>query len=357
VVLRGKGCSGGELVRICATLFAALAVVVAPWYGYKHVQILAGLERDIVPVVMQDIHEGRGYLARIRYSVSLLAADIHPALLGALAAATAVAFLRSRPARAAAAIGLAYVAVWMLWFSYDTRNLALAYPFIGLASAAGALGVLRALRHLAPGAADAAASIALGASRPLERAFAAPAVRRLAGYGVLAAAGAAWLYLAVAFDHGRLLAAHDAALRRLGDAEVNRELYAFDARSPFDGKILTNYRYLEFLPELRRHFEPWYKKRFDIPTRPLRNLPSFRSYLEEYPEVRYVLLVETFAAPGVRKDIRQAIDEGISRGEYRVLLQSPKVFLVEMARPHPAAARGPGVSAREPSAASGKSAR
>jgi hypothetical protein len=351
-VLGRRGFSQRERAFAAGAMIFALAVLIVPWYLYKHLQIAAGIERNITPVVTGGFffHEGRGPWARVAHAVVLLAEHVPPSALALLGAGALGGLAAGTWAAAAALIGISFALVWMLGFSYDVRNVSLALPFLALAAGSAAAALVRKGTPYVPLSAR-AASRARSALSCLAHAGA--RARRIAPAAVLGAALTTYAWLAWNWSDARLLAAHDAQLRRIGDPRIDAALYAAHAAQPFAGPIVTNYRYLEFLPELNRYYDPWYKKRYEIARRPMRNLTAFRDYLREYPSIRYVLIAYSRVAPGVPRGIVDAVSEGIRQGTYRVVGAGDGFTLVDLA---PSGAP-PAPSAPAPSAASERSAR
>ena len=134
---------------------------------------------------------------------------------------------------------------WLVLFSYDPRNMAMALPFFGVAMGVAAEAVVRVADGHLP------ARLAAGlAALPAVPALAWPARGRLgagAGAGTRLMAGALGIVLAVAASASpwvveRLAARHALLQRETGEAEVNAALYAIHAAAP--GTVLTNYSIL-----------------------------------------------------------------------------------------------------------------
>lgn len=55
-------------------------------------------------------------------------------------------------------------------------------------------------------------------------------------------------------DLERLIKIHVEKEKRLGLKEVNQQLYLYNAKTPIDKFIITDYQYLRILPDLRKYF-------------------------------------------------------------------------------------------------------
>jgi hypothetical protein len=287
-------------LRTSVAVAAAMLALIAPWYAYKQIQILQGFDTPD-SAASPGVHRGRSFPERAARAWAIWEVHLTTPLLWAVALATALSAFNRRTAAITGAITLPFTAIWVLFFSYDWRNLALALPFIGLGAATGASmaseWIRTRIRTSSVTARSAAAALAIAA--------------------LVITIGVA--------ERGRIAEAHDAALRDLGSEEMNAFLYAYLEQHGFEGPILTNYRLLSLLPELREHVyfdrsapasEFW----------PFRDLDVLLSVLKQRRGgIRYVVVLKP-----TDLEVLRIFQIGIRRGEFEVLYRTRKGLIVRL---------------------------
>jgi hypothetical protein len=207
---------------------AILLVGLAPWYGYTELRVLRGMEINEARVLPALMFGDMPLLDRAARAYGLWE-GVLTAPGAALALLLLAASLAHREARwITLCIGLPFTLIWAFYVSYDLRNDALAVPFLGISMAAGAEVLRRAWSERLPAGVRHRLALAL-------------AVATLAG-------------IALWDPSPAILAASDRQLATLGKPALNQALLAYQAEHGFDGKILTNYRYLTSFPALRDHY-------------------------------------------------------------------------------------------------------
>ena len=199
-------------------------------------------------------------------------------------------------------IVLPFTVLWATSFSYDRRNLALALPFIAMAAGFGTVQSLKWLRDAWSGNPRLAGVVF--------------SVLGVLGIGLVAGPGVTV----------RIEAANLAQLAQRGDPGLNKALYGFAEGPGFHGKILTNYRMLDSLPELRKHY---FVNRGATADR----FWVFRGGAQEFSqvvgdpanEIRYVLSVQP-----LRPEIGAHIGEQLASGRYKLLLTARTARLFEV---------------------------
>ncbi len=266
-------------------------LVAAPWYVYKEIQIRASQEPHIASFLLCDIHRGRDLWERLAFAGG--------GMLGALTipGACAMVVLLGTSLRdplhrwLTALIVVPFYLIWSLGFSYDNRNLALAIPFAGLGAGMGA-------RELG----DLCRPLALRCARPLT---AWP--RRL--WRVRVAHVVVLVVLAVGMlskqiTQADLLARQRELQRSVGVPKVNEQLYAYQAKAPIDGRIVTDYWPLRWLPGFEDHYCGC----------PMNDLPAFEARWRQ-PDVRYALIRRATASREVLSHVEAACRRGMMRVE------------------------------------------
>jgi hypothetical protein len=292
--------NSAERLRIIAGVTAALLLLIAPWYVFKQIQVIQGFD---VPgnASSSGVHRGRSFPERAARAWKSWELHLSSPLLWSVALGVALSAFTRRTAAITVAITLPFTLIWVLFFSYDQRNLALAFPFIGLSAATGAMVAgdwFRAQWQRCPRAAHRGGAAALLAAIVLT-------------FGVM--------------ESGRIAALHDRALRDLGNDEINAFLYSYLEHHGFEGRILTNYRLLSSLPDLAEYV---YLDR-DAPASefwPLRNPDSLKSVLKrERGDIRYIVVLKPMKLP-----VMAILHDGIRKGELQVLYRTRRALVLRL---------------------------
>jgi hypothetical protein len=217
-------------------------VLVGSWYGLKELEIRAGADGSEIAWVTGGVHAGRGALERLLNAAKLLRAVPLLGSLGwpgAIAAACLLALSLRHPLQRVLVLALLlpFLAIWLLLFSYDTRNASLALPFLALALA-------HAFARRPAGGSVPAAPVAPLAAPDAAR----PRWRWTRLQVVGAAVVAVGLLGGVAYSDEDARKSQVAQQREIGDPGLNQEIYRFFDVEPVHGKVLTGYQVLGFLP-------------------------------------------------------------------------------------------------------------
>ncbi len=272
---------GAGAWRAMALAAGAALVIALPWYAFKQVQIWQGADQSNVTIVTSAIYEGASLGQRALAAAQSL--DKYAFLLAFLVPA----LLALDPAYRwiVALVALPFSISWALYFSYDTRNLALALPLIGLTGGA-------ALGRLAELGVDLLARLRSARLRAYT----------LGALALLALAGAA-----LALPDHKLEAQQDARRREIFSPTLNAQLYDYVDKHGPDVRIATNYPVaaLPGLEEMQVNF--WYQD-FD----------TYRALVAD-GAVNYLL------APA-RMDgrIEADIEQKLASGAYKLLFEDDR---------------------------------
>jgi hypothetical protein len=295
---RFRSSGGMRILPAVAVVTCVLLLLIVPWHVYKEIQVFQGFEVRENPMTYA-VHRGRSLPERAIWAWRVWDAHLSTALACCLALAVGLSLVFRRALPLTLLLTIPYTLIWAFLFSYDRRNLALAWPFIGISAGAGVGAAWTWLsegwkarglpKHLG---AWLAAIAAIGVSTP-------------------------WIL------REEIHAAHDRELRKLGSAEINEVLYAFLEQHGFEGKILTNYRLLSVLPELNEHvFMDREAKASEF--WPFRDLDAFKSVLKRRRgDIRYIVVIKP-------ADLRimRFIREGIDRRKLQVIYRTRKGLIV-----------------------------
>lgn len=302
---RGGAClDRKEKARLLLVVIGLLAALVLPWYLYKLIQIMAGLDRSNTGFLMITIHKGRSLLGRFQHAVDLLRAT--PGLLafwGCILAAMTLSWRDCVWRWIALLVVLPFTLLWALFFSNDIRNIALAVPLAAMAAGIGVEEGMAWIRRRA----GSHEGVVLGtdARRDIGRMLCEVGWRSgLRAFGslrlgvflvVLPASLVLWGSL---FDEDELFERQSHLQQSINSPGMNKALYAYAKAPGFDGKIATFYKIILHLPGLEHLFA--YEDFTSVS-------PFLRTLQDE--TVGYLLLDDR-AAPAVKEIIRDRLNTG-----------------------------------------------
>jgi hypothetical protein len=297
---RFPAAAGARILPTVAVVVCVVLLFIVPWHVYKEIQVFQGFEARENPMV-SGVHHGRSLSERAIWAWMIWDDYLTTPLACFVVLAVGLSIVFRRALSTTLLITLPFTAIWALLFSYDRRNLALAYPFIGISAGMGTVAGWTWLR-------------AFWKRRGIRR----HVTTGLAVIAVIALA-TPWIL------HAKILAAHDRELRKLGSAELNEFLYAFHEQHGFEGKILTNYRLLAVLPELREYY--YFDRRAKATEIwPFRDPEAFRSVLKaRRGEIRYIVVLK----PADWRILR-LLKEGMDQHELQVLYRTRKGLIVRL---------------------------
>lgn len=260
-VSKKPGALGMPVRRRVLVMLVMVLVITASWYILKEVQISRGLDKSEVGMV-QQAHRMDTMGERVDHALDLLlgskSAKLKP-VMGLFFLLVLLGIFHRESRRVALFVMIPFTLLWLFFFSYDTRNLALAVPFMAFSAAFGTVVFKRLAMKVA------------GAKRP--KIGVVPLL-------VIVVLGLGVLNFTV-FKKENLLAHQEAKTRKVGDAGLNKLLYDYHETHGLTGKVVTNYQYLRFLPGLKGFY--YY--------RPGRLGVKFLDFLEtgEGKEIHYML--------------------------------------------------------------------
>jgi hypothetical protein len=296
----------GAAVRCVALYLGVILIVVVPFYVYAELQILAQLSASEVQHVTQASFRGAPVSERIVNAGQLLRTHLGDTAVF-LCATLGLVGLADRMTRwIVLFVVVPFVGLWAVYFSYDLRNLSLALPFLAISVGTGVTTIGRAV---------------IGALPPTVqtgyRQFARVKMGMVLGIGAVATVVTATLGLDLSPE--RLQAHHQRLQREVGNAALNRLIYAQNDKTPFAGRIVTNYAFLAYLPGLERLFVFNNLMSSD-------DLKQYLKYITN-PEVSY-FLVPTDAFPAITRDV-----EGrLQRQDFKELFRAEGFVCVEIVR-------------------------
>jgi hypothetical protein len=152
IVLRpNKTVRRRKRARALLLVVAATIVFTVPWYVYKEIQIQRGGDNSEIAILTgfgnNSIHGDRDLAARFIAGIEMVKARFSGALPSLVFVAVVLAGLLDRTWRwILLIVVLPYFMLWALFWSYDIRNISLCLPFAGIAAGMG-IGFLASARE------------------------------------------------------------------------------------------------------------------------------------------------------------------------------------------------------------------
>jgi hypothetical protein len=296
---RRKASAKEKIMGKCLLLLLTVIIVAASWYIVKEIQIAGNIDRSEIAMV-QGVHHYSSYTERLANAFNQLATHRHPKLKPLAWCGILLIFcgLFHRKSWAVTLfIVIPYSLMWGFFFSYDTRNLALAIPFAAFSAAFG----LAFLKQLFKGW----SKIPHWKIPLVTVIIAVLLVLTVLNFTIL--------------KKGTLIQ-HQTRLRmKIGNARLNDLLYQYHRQEGIKGKIATNYPYLEYLPGLGQ---------FYLPRRTRINI-EFLDYLEteKGKDIHYLLMPMIFKG---EKTVYQRFQQKLIANEYRMIFKLGTYWFVRV---------------------------
>ena len=266
--------------------FGIAALVVLPWYIYVEIGIFSGRIQPNMDVLTDTIYGDKTrleiFIDAFR-SLGVYAYALLVVLLGS-------AWLDKVWRWTVYGIVLPYSLIWAALFSYEPRNLAMAFGFWALA-----IGLV--LEKLLVFAGNLVEKLRLGRLRT----FVLPVLFIL----LLALGG-------VVFTDGSMVAQHDAAQRTILDKKLNSLIYDYFDELGTVEPIISSYPIHELpgLMGIQMSF---------------RNQAAFNQEIADYPDVHYLLMPQT-ADDALKEQILGRVDAG----EYELLFHQNRYYFIHI---------------------------
>lgn len=286
--------------KVLLLLFTVI-IIAASWYIVKEVHIARGLDRSEIAMV-QRVHKSNSYTERLANAFNQLATHRHPKLKPLISAGIFLVFFglfHKKSLSVTLFIVIPYSLMWGFFFSYDTRNLAFALPFIAFSAAFG----LSFLKQL------------------LKRWSKIPRWKIPLVPVIIAVLLVLTVLNFTILKKGKLIQ-HQTRLRmKIGNARLNDLLYQYHEKEGIKGKIITDYRYLKYLPGLGQFYQPHNTR---ITTKFLDYLES-----EKGKHIHYFLMPMIFKS---EKYVYQRFQQKLTNNEYRMIFKLRTYLFVQVKR-------------------------
>lgn len=259
--------------------FLAALLIALPFYISRYIAIAQGLDSSNVGYLTNDIYHGAEILERGIDAFRSL--DVY-AYVFLFAAGM---FLLVKPVYRwlTGLIVIPFGLIWAFLFSYDTRNIAIVLPILGLVSRVGVERIIE---------------IGLKVVRACR-----PERLRMGILGT--AALLAVLGAGLVLSDAKISARQIDLQKQIFAPQLNNALYEYIEAHGLAGRILTNYP-INFLPGLEgKQSSFWYD-----------DIAVFKS-VQKQPEIGY-LLIPPSAAP----DIIEIVERKLASGEYEFIFEN-----------------------------------
>jgi hypothetical protein len=309
--------------------------IVFSWFFIKYNHINRGIDYSILHTVTQDIHGGRTYFQRLLYGIEKLSTFRGKTGLPVfyfIIFLLICSLFNKNSILISTVIILPYFIIWGFFISYDRRNLTLVFPFIAYSSAFGLEFLSKKIFHkdifaiyqkellnekkfnkycftLLSGSililTGISGIIFLNSHMISNLSFPDKVLTRL-GWGFLITGCLLIFYLILVEIKLKIiyllffiisicltlnftlltknyLIEKQISLQRLsGESSLNNMLYEYYKNNKLKGKILSDYRYMEFLPELKNYYYPYQSSEINS---------NFLKNLENQNEIYYLLIL------------------------------------------------------------------
>lgn len=240
-IITGRKELKGRVIKLSATALLVILTVSGSWYIVKEIQIKQGKEYSEVQVVTQNIHGGRDMVERFKHGLYVLtekphcefsdeAGEYSRAGLGAIAVFALLGLFYRRSRNPLIFIGIPFYLLWSFYFSYDFRNLTLAFPFIALAAGGGLYFITGKLIK-----------------------YSRSGLQIYPGRIVLTLVVVAAVMGNTVFRKEILKADQIDKQRKIGKVSYNKRLFQYKRVFGLKGRILTGYQYLASVPGFRNY--------------------------------------------------------------------------------------------------------
>ena len=278
VLRNGREWARREKTRTLLLSLGIALLLCVPWYVYKQVQIAQGLDQNNIEYVTSGIYHGASMVERFTHAFQFL--DKYIFILALMI--PALFLLESAYRWLVILLVIPFSLVWAEYFSYDTRNLALIFPFWGLAAGL-------CLEKLIKMAVD----LALRLKFDRLKAYVGVALLLLALIGVN------FIYPAASLKEKQI-----ALQKQIFNPSLNEKLYEYIGKVGSNIKILTNYP-VEYLPGLE-NIEDNYS---------FNDLASF-DQLRNQPDIDYLLI-----PVNVNDEIKRDVTQNLENGNYQLIFE------------------------------------
>lgn len=288
-------------------------LLIVPWYGYKEYQIRRGEDASEVQLVTSLASRGKNASQTFGSAIDLLETAVEtPRLSGrsCLVVLSVLVLFSCRDLFFAGLTGLVivpFVLIWVFFFSYDTRNVNMVVPLVGMAAGMGIKNII---------------DVVINRLAVFDRCI----NNRLQTHvKVLVSIRAVYLtipvlaifLLPIKYTDGYMIGKSIAKQKEMGEPELNKRLYSYQEEHGLNGKILTDYQYLGSLPGLEQYYQLGFSNTRD-------------TFIQQFnrPEIGYALVRRGWMSP----EVESYIDRLVANEKIEVIFEYDTFLLVTTCR-------------------------
>jgi hypothetical protein len=286
--------------KALAATLAITLLITGAWYGYKNVQIRLGLDESELQWVTHDIYHGNEIEDRfITSSIKILDAITEPnnhniSRTAYLVSILILLLLSLRDVYIlyiVLFIVVPFYITWSLYFSYDVRNIALAVPYFGLVISHGIIQCLILSKR--------GADYCVKYVRQKRVLFFVLCLFIIVLFGK---------YLYLKYPDQKIIAEQTRLLPELNSiSDLNHKLIGLIDEYKLQGKILTEFDPLQFMPRIGKHCikTNFRFDRFDSLERLMKFIRDAKSN-----NIRYLLFRPQCADPKLKAYVNNELKDG-----------------------------------------------
>jgi hypothetical protein len=256
IIYKNKTMPGKKIIKVLLSMVLFTIIIVGPWYVYKEIQIAGGMEKSELSMLTQRQHGNRTTFGeRFIYGFERIVnargiPGVEFFIYGGL-----ILLLLSLAHKQIRYITLfivfPFTSMWVFLFSYDYRNLTLAFPFIALAMA---YGFHLPAKKFIPRLGKKPAKPIMTETTPINHRL--PRFRiSILPLAVVITALSVLLNFTI-FKKELIIKNQLTQLKNIGDIRLNKKLYRYYDENGFPGKVFSRYPYFKYLPVLRDYWAP-----------------------------------------------------------------------------------------------------
>lgn len=279
-----------------------MVLLIAPWYLFKEIQIRSGIETSEIGRVTSLVLDRNNFLQIVSSAVSLFINTLKNNYLPKtftfilLLVLLAFSYKNKLWGLICSLVIIPFTVGWIFFFSYENRNLDLIIPLLAIAAGVGMVNIL---------------NIDIEKIRNFFQQKTPHLITqftvRLFNWTIKSILSLkVWYFLfliPIVFllprwvPDTRLIQNSLIKQRLMGDPPINDMIYDYKAKNGLDGKIITEYQYLGFLPELDEYY--------------VYSLTDSPDFIEKFndPDIGYALFNDHWWSAEVHNYVMKLVDE------------------------------------------------
>jgi hypothetical protein len=287
-------------------------LIIAPWYGFIEYSVINGKVMSEIPYLQNLTSQGKTILEILAAGLKLIVIHLSKnEILGwVIFAATFISVIFSLRLKWCSIIFSLIIAPvfvgWMMFFSYDIRNINLIVPFIGILAG---FGIQNIIDQYYENVKSFFFKIILFVKKlklelffkPINKVFTNFIKLPLLSQSLIIGLPVLIIIFSILprlYSNEYMISKSISKQREMGVPLLNQSLYDYFSENGIEGKILSDYMYLGFLPDLKEYYVYGY--------------PNSKNFIDQFndPQVAYALVNLSNMTPDVRNYIDQLVNEG-----------------------------------------------